>query len=173
MANKPVSMQHVRRLIQQLQKGLSQRCIARELQLSRNTVSQYSERLLQSSYTLEQLQETDDAVLAGIIYTPPKPSPPDPRREDLKLRIPYITAELKRTGVTRQLLWEEYKQAYPDGYEYSQFCELLATYRKADAATMHFSYQPAEVMMVDFAGDTLSYVEKDSGVVVPCPVLMG
>ena len=48
MANKLVSMQHIRVLIQHLIKGFSQRRIALELQLSRNTVKQYVERLLAS-----------------------------------------------------------------------------------------------------------------------------
>ena len=172
MANNLVSMQYVRSLIQQLQKGFSQRRIARELQLSRNTVKEYTTRLFQSTYSLQELQQMDDAALAAIMYAHAKQSQADPRREDFKLRISYFTAELKRTGVTRQLLWEEYKQAYPDGYEYSQFCELLAMYHKVADASMHFSYQPASIMMVDFAGDMLSYVDKDSGVVVSCPVFV-
>jgi transposase len=172
MANNLVSMQHVRILVQQLQKGFSQRRIARELQLSRNTVKQYSKRLLQSAHSLEQLQQMDDAALAAVIYAHAKQSQPDPRKEDFELRLSYFRAELKRTGVTRQLLWEEYKQAYAGGYEYSQFCELLAMYHKAADASMHFSYQPAQIMMIDFAGDTLHYVDKDSGAVVSCPVFV-
>src|SRR6478609_7845818 len=109
MANNLVSMQYVRSLIQQLQKGFSQRRIARELQLARNTVKEYATRLLQSTYSLQELQQMDDAALATIMYAHAKQSQADPRREDFKLRISYFTAELKRTGVTRQLLWEEYK----------------------------------------------------------------
>ena len=172
MANNLLSMQHVRSLIQQLQKGFSQRRIAGELQLSRNTVKQYASRLLQSSHSLEQLQHMNDAALADIIYAHAKQSQTDPRKEDFKTRVPYFTAELKRTGVTRQLLWEEYKRDFTDSYEYSQFCELLAMYHKTEDASMHFSYQPAEIMMVDFAGDMLSYVDKDTGLVVSCPVFV-
>ena len=90
-------MQYVRSLIQQLQKGFSQRRIARELQLSRNTVKEYSNRLFQSTYSLRELQQMDDAALAAIMYAHAKQSQADPRREDFKLRISYFTAELKRT----------------------------------------------------------------------------
>jgi transposase len=172
MANNLVSMQHMRSLIQQLQKGFSQRRIAGELQLSRNTVKHYTGQLLQSAYTLAQLQQMDDAALAAIIYAHAKQSQPDDRKEDFKQRLPYFIAELKRTGVTRQLLWEEYKQLYPDGYEYSQFCDLLAVHHKVEDATMHFTYQPAEVMMVDFAGDMLNYTDADTGVIIACPVFV-
>jgi len=172
MANNLVSMQHIRSLIQQLQKGYSQRRIARELQLSRNTVKHYACRLLQSAYTLAQLQQIDDAGLAAIIYAHTKQLQPDGRKEDFKQRLSYFIPELKRTGVTRQLLWEEYKQSYPQGYEYSQFCDLLALHHKVEDATMHFTYQPAAVMMVDFAGDTLSYTDADTGAVIVCPVFV-
>ena len=165
-------MQYVRSIIQQLQKGFSQRRIAGELQLSRNTVKQYVGSLLDSAYSLDQLQQMDDAALACIIYAHCKQSRPDGRREDFKERVTYFTAELNRTGVTRQLLWEEYKHSYPDGYEYSQFCELLASYSKAENASMHFTYQPGDIMMVDFAGDMLSYVDKETGLVSSCPVFV-
>ena len=165
-------MQYVRSIIQQLQKGFSQRRIAGELQLSRNTVKQYAGLLLDSAYSLQQLQQMDDAALNSIIYAHCKQSQPDGRREDFKERVAYFTAELKRTGVTRQLLWEEYKHSYPDGYEYSQFCELLAGYDKVENASMHFTYQPGEIMMVDFAGDMLGYVDKETGLVSSCPVFV-
>ena len=98
MANNLVSMQHMRSLIQQLQKGFSQRRIARELQLSRNTVKHYTDQLLQSAYTLAQLQQMDDAALAAIIYAHAKQLQPDNHKEDFKQRLPYFIAELKRTG---------------------------------------------------------------------------
>jgi len=37
---------------------------------------------------------------------------------------------------------------------------------------MHFEHKPAEVMMVDFAGDNLSYADKASGEVINCPVFI-
>ena len=37
---------------------------------------------------------------------------------------------------------------------------------------MHFSHTPADVMMVDFAGDNLSYVDKASGELISCPVFV-
>jgi hypothetical protein len=48
----------------------------------------------------------------------------------------------------------------------------LSGYRKSQDATMHLDYKPAEVMMVDFAGDKISYIDKISGKIVECPVLV-
>jgi len=54
----------------------------------------------------------------------------------------------------------------------TQFCDLLLRHRKVHEATMHFEHKPAEVMMVDFAGDNLSYADKASGEVINCPVFI-
>lgn len=80
MANNLVSMQHIRVLIQHLIKGFSQRRIALELQLSRNTVKQYVERLVASSISFDALLNLDDADLPKIIYAHAAGSRIDPRK---------------------------------------------------------------------------------------------
>jgi transposase len=165
-------MQTIRLLIQLLGKQKSQRRIAAELQLSRNTVKQYAGKLSSSGISAEALLKLDDASLAGIVYAGYKTHTADARRLDFEQRIEYFTVELRRRGVTRQLLWEEYKQECPDGYEYSQFSDLLSRYVKVNDAVMHFSYKPAEVMMIDFAGDTLGYTDRETGEIIYCPVFI-
>lgn len=165
-------MQTIRLLIQMLGRQKSQRFIAAELRLSRNTVKQYAGKLISSGLGIDALLGMDDAALASIVYAGYKTHSPDARRLDFEQRIDYFLAELPRRGVTRQLLWEEYKNECPDGYEYSQFSDLLSRHAKVKDAVMHFSYQPAEVMMVDFAGDTLSYTDRESGEVIDCPVFV-
>src|SRR3954470_22396088 len=169
MSNKLVTMQQVRIIIQLLAKGYSGRKISRELKISRNTVKQYTDCLQATAFSLEELQQMDDASLSDIAYADAKQMQADSRNGDFKSRIPYFLAELKRTGVTKQLLWQEYKKDNTEGYEYSQFCDLFRQYRKIHEASMHFEHKPADVMMVDFAGDNISYVDKVSGEVVGCP----
>lgn len=64
------------------------------------------------------------------------------------------------------------KRSSPLGYEYSQFCELLSREQKLGNASMHFEYSPDDLVLVDFAGDMLSYLDRESGEVVSCPVLV-
>lgn len=172
MANNLVSMQHIRVLIQHLIKGLSQRRIALELSLSRNTVKQYVDRLVASEMGYDALLKTDDATLSTIIYAHAARCRMDPRKNEFLSRVSYWIEELKRRGVRKQLLWEEYKIECPDGYEYSQFCDLLSKYNKVIAATMHFEHKPAEKMMVDFAGHKLNYVDRQTGELIFCPVFV-
>jgi len=66
----------------------------------------------------------------------------------------HFDKELRRTGVTRQLLWEEYLQLHPDGYGYSQFCEHYSRYRQTlpREAVMYLEHLFGERLQVDFAG---------------------
>lgn len=165
-------MKNIRSIIVLHQKGFSGRDISKEMKLSRNTVRVYLERFNASSFSYEQLLKMDEAGFYAIAYASAKQLQPEPKKEHFSSRIDYFLVELKRTGVTRHLLWEEYKKGDPNGYSYSQFCDLLARRRKVHEATMHFEHKPAEVMMVDFAGDPLSYVDKASGEIIKCPVFV-
>ena len=90
MSNKVISMQLVRTLIQLLEKGFSLRHISRELKLSRKTVTLYSTRLQSSDYTLIELRQLNDALLASIVYAPASidsSQTSDPRKQDFL--VPY------------------------------------------------------------------------------------
>src|SRR5436309_16089256 len=125
MSNKLVTMQQIRLIIHHLQRGLSGRKIAKELGLSRNTVKLYTDRIEGCSYPLESLQKLDDTALSAVAYPSLEKLEQAPRRSDLTAHIPDFLEDLKGIGVTRRLLWEEYKKKFPQGYEYTQFCELL------------------------------------------------
>ncbi len=174
MSNKVITMQQIRSVLQYLSKGYSLRAISRMLKISRPTITEYSRRLQSHPLPLTALQSMDDAALAAIVYTAPDNADQneDARKADFVSRAAYFVQELKRTGVTRQLLWQEYLKAYPDGYRYTQFCLLLAQYRNTAKPSLHMEYKPAAMVMIDFAGDNLSYVDKATGAVFTCPVLV-
>jgi transposase len=174
MANKVITMQQVRTIIQLLAKGLSLRSISQQLRLSRKTITAYAFRFHNSGYSMEELRKLDDASLSAIVYPaiPALPNSEDLRRKDYDNRISYFLSELKRTGVTRLLLWEEYRKANPQGYGYTQFCVLMSSYQKHSQASMHIVHRPAQQLMVDFAGDQLNYVDPDTGALISCPVLV-
>jgi hypothetical protein len=174
MDNQVISMQQIRALIQLLEKGYSLRSISTELSMSRQPVTLYAARIRSSPYTLQDLRHLSDADLAAVVYTPPAPPDysDDTRRLDLTARIPYYLAELKRTGVTRLLLWEEYCRECNNPYRYTQFCILLKEAGRTTQATMHLVHAPAAMVMVDFAGDKMSYIDRSTGEVIQCPVLV-
>ncbi len=174
MANQVISMQQIRAIIQFLEKGYSLRAISIQLGISRPTVTLYVTRLKKSILSLEALRQLSDTELSAIVYAPPImiDYSDDERRMDFNARTPYLLTELKRTGVTRLLLWEEYRKEYASPYRYTRFCDLLKEAIRPSKATMHLTHNAAEMVMVDFAGDKMSYVNKATGELIACPVLL-
>jgi transposase len=140
--------------------------------MSRKTVTAYTNRLNSQVLALEELQHLPDAELAAIVYAPLKSPPEDSRRIIFTEQAPYFSNELKRTGVTRQLLWQEYRRQYPQGYGYTQFCILLSEYSRRLKPSMHLEYQAGQLVMIDFAGDKMCYTDRATGEVIFCPVLI-
>lgn len=175
MAFKPISMHQIRQLLGFLSKGYSISSIARLTGIARNTIKGYKRRIEGKGLAFEQILALDDDALLYAVQAgngSERVQTERTRFEDLQGRMEYFTEELRRRGVTMQLLWDEYREQIPDGYGYTQFCEHLAGYRKVNNAVMYFTHRPAEQLLVDFAGDTLSYVDRHSGALVPCQVLV-
>lgn len=172
MANKPIAMLQIRRIIQLLGQGYSKRAIARLLQSSRHTIDDYVMKIKKAGMELHQLSRLTDADLGSLIYSGNRDPVPDERCAHLKERMGYFTSELCRTGVTKLLLWEEYRMEVPEGYSYSQFCEHLADHIRRSSATMHLSHKPGEVLQIDFAGKPLTYLDPSTGELIACPVLV-
>ncbi|MDQ6482516.1 IS21 family transposase [Dyadobacter sp. LHD-138] len=171
-------MQTLRLIIQMLDRNMSERNIARQFQISRNTIKFYRERLQTSAYTSKQLLDLDDAGLSSIVYQDsPSVQHEVERKQDFREKLGYFLSELKDRGMTRQLLWEDrvagrYIAQYPDGYRYSQFCHHLNESGKVMQASYHIRHQVAEMIMVDFAGKMMHYFDKVTGEQVSCPVLI-
>ena len=175
MANKSLSMQKIRQILLLLSRGHSERAIAKQTQVSRPTIHHYSVVFSSagSDYgTLLQLtdQELNMLIEGGKLD---KAQAPDLRKVHFLEQADYFISELRKVGVTRYLLWQEYLEAYSDGFQYSRFCELLDTAITTRKPSMHLSHIPADLMEVDFAGSKLHYVDQDTGEVIECPVLVG
>jgi len=171
MANTTINMLQVRRIIQLKQQGKSNRQIAREIGLARDSVNEYIRRIEKSGIGLDALFALPDDQLSMHIYLNRLAIRRDWRYDDIQQRLQELGQELKKPRVTRQVLWEEYLRQVPEGYSYSQFCEHLSRYLQTTRAVMHFEHEPAAGMMIDFAGDNLSYTQPDTGEIIPCPVL--
>src|SRR5690606_25453887 len=121
MAGKTRPMSQIKQMIRLHQQGYAIKAIARSLSISKNTVKSYLYKIGEAKLNMTDLLALEDPVLEGLLHSG-NPAYRDPRFEDLKERLPHLEKELKRVGVTRKLLWEEYKVSYPQGYGYSQFC---------------------------------------------------
>lgn len=120
MANKRTDMTTIRQLIRLKSEGKSHKYISHHLGISRTTVVGYVKQLRQTGIAWSSLREMNDESLKILLQ--PATSSNNNRHQRLLAFFPYMEKELKKPGVTRQLLWEEYKQDEPDAYRYSQFC---------------------------------------------------
>jgi transposase len=172
MANKSINMTQVRRIIQLRAEGLSKLKIAESLHIHRATLDNYLSKLVASDKSFSELSEYSEEQLQTLVYSEGATPKADERIDDLKKHLDYFQHELTRTGVTRRLLWEEYHQAYPDGYRYTQFCEHFARHIKTTKATMHLTHLAGNSLQVDFAGKHLHYIDVQTGEIISCPVLI-
>jgi len=169
MSGTTIEMSKVKQVIRMHESGVSIKGISRKLGVSRNTVKEYLKKINSQNLSPPELLEKDTPELEGMfvasVYTSEK-------YLQLETQFPYFEKELKRTGVTRQLLWHEYKEKYSDGYGYSQFCNHFSRWQKTSNASMHMDHEPGDKTFIDFAGKKLSYVERDTGEIIPVEVLI-
>jgi len=136
--------------------GLSLREIGNACNCGKSTVSEVLERAARAKIVWPT--ELSDKQLMTLLYPPVenKNSPPEP---DMN----YVFCEMKKKSVTLMLLWEEYKTNHPDGIMYTQFCERYRNFKKVNYITMHKEHKAGEEVEVDWAGQTMSFVETGTG----------
>ena len=74
-----------------------------------------------------------------------------------------IDVELRRKGVTLQLLHLEYLELHPDGYRYTQYCQLYKDWKKRQGPTMRQVHQAGEKLFVDYSGTKPRIVDPETG----------
>lgn len=153
-------MTNYREILRLLSLGYTQRQIAASVHCSRDTVRDVdfiSKRLnikwpLSDSQTNQYLQ---------TVFRPEKTDAAKIRKEP---NYDYIHKELAKTGVNLSLLWNEYcSKCYENGdtpYMYTQFCDKYRHWARVTKATMRITHKPGDMMMVDWAGNTIPIYDK-------------
>ena len=162
MANKPVSMSKIRHVLQLVSQGRSKLLIASQTGVSRNTLKKYLKAFECSGLSFTEVNALSDADLEAL-FIKPLEKPIDPRLQTLFSLFAAMDKELKRKGVTRFLLWQEYRRTHPDGYGISQFKHYFAQWRAQVNPSMRMEHKAGDKLYVDFAGDKLTIIDKQSG----------
>ena len=166
MAQKPITMEQLKQILQLKNDGVGIREIARRSGISRNSVRKYLSQLEEDTGDLSNKELADKAYNNEALENSTQ------RKFHLLNHFKYAEPELKKTGVTRLLLWNEYLLKHPDGYGYSQYCDQLKQYFKHKDVSMHLEYNAADMMMVDFAGKKQYYVDTSTGERIECEVFV-
>ena len=121
MPRKRLSMRQVHEVLRlKWAGGLSDRQIAQSLGLSRPTVAAYVQPAQAAGLSWPLPEGLDEAALERLLFPP---SPAHSLFPPLAPDWAQVHQELKRKGVTLLLLWQEYKAATPEGFQYSWFCQ--------------------------------------------------
>jgi transposase len=161
MAAERLPMRKLRDVIRlKLQAGQSGRAIGRACGLSPSTVSAYLGRIDLAKLTWPLPTELDDDAALERLLFPDEGHPVSNRPEPDWI---YVHRELQRRHVTKMLLWQEYKEALPDGLQYSQFCDRYLRWARPLSATMRQAHAAGEKTFIDFSGSGLDVVNPLTG----------
>ncbi len=159
MARKRINMKKIREIIRFKETtNMSERKIARALNISRPVVAQYIKDFNASGLTYEETKDMPDSRFLALFEK--QRNKRCSKYEDISKLFPYFVTELKKTGVTLMILWNEYQKKHPDCYSYSQFCYHFQVWRNASRVTMHIEHKAGDKMFVDYAGDKLVVVDR-------------
>lgn len=139
---------------------LTNRAIAKSCAISHVTVGKYLQQAESAGIGWPLPDDIDDQDLEQRLYSD------DTKQIENKSGMPpmeYLFNELKKRHVTLQLLWYEYKQSNPDGYQYSYFCELFNKWRRQIDAPLRQEHPAGEKMFIDYAGRKVPILNPKTG----------
>ena len=145
--------------------------IAQSCACSRTTVIQTLRLAQEKGLSFPLPNEMSDKQLAEILF----PSASETRGYKMP-DYKYVHKEMQKSGVTLNLLWMEYCEVcHANGeipYQLTQFKKYYRDYTAKINATMHLNHKPGEILQVDWAGDTASVIDTDTGEVIPAYVFV-
>ncbi|MGA1846333.1 IS21 family transposase [Deferribacter abyssi] len=142
------------------QNKLSYRAISRSLGVPKSTVLDYCTRFQITGLSIEEGLKLLDNELEDKLFPERKAK----SRNNRPLPdFAYIAEEIRKKGVTWLLLWQEYKERHPEGYNYTQFKKYCQDYIQRLSPTMRQIYHAGETMFVDYSGLTMNMVDASTG----------
>ena len=160
MAYRKISMRKTReilRLYHELKLGKKQ--IAKICSVSPSTVVEYVRKAKAGGLRWPLPEDLDDTAIEALLF------PAEPVKESGR-PLPVMAElrkELQSKGVTLMLLWQEYKERYPEGYQYSQFCDIYRRWTKTLDLSLRQEYLAGEKLFIDFAGKTIPITNRYTG----------
>lgn len=138
---------------------LTERQIAATVGVSRSTVQQCLGRAHAAAIGWPLPADLDEAQLRTRLY-------PQPERAAASVPPPdfaHVHQELKRPGVTRDLLWREYLTQHPEGLRYTAFCNHYRRWLRRQDLVLRQDHVAGDKLFVDYAGHTVPIIDRYSG----------
>jgi len=151
------------------QNGCRNKQIATSCDIARSTVREYLWRAQEAGLSWPLDPELNESVLEDMLF-PVKEAGSAIERQMPSME--YLFRELKKKSVTLQLLWYEHKQTNPDGYQYSQFCNLYRQWVKKLDVTLRQEHRAGEKLFIDYAGQTVPIVDRNTGEITEAQIFV-
>ncbi len=162
-------MRQIREVLRlHLQAGLSYAETGRALKMAKSTVGAVVLMARAAGVDWATAQQLDDAELERRLYRPPVPR----CSRQLEPNYAWIHQELKRPGVTLQLLWEEYARGNRLAYKYTSFCIKYRAWVVSLARSMRQTHVAGEKLFVDYAGQTVPIIDAATGEITPAQIFV-
>lgn len=167
-----LSMRKIREILRLgLECSLGFREIARSCNISHPTAKKYLAAAQKISLSWQQAQTMDDYELHNLLT---QNQPHSVKRLGQPMPDwPRIHQDLKKKSVTMWLLWQEYKETNPCGYQYTQFREHYREFKNKLNLSLRQTYKAGEKMFVDYAGQTVPIHDRQTGQIKQAQVFVG
>ncbi len=160
MARKRLPMRRVRDVLRlKWQQGLSNREAADSLGVSPGTVGKMLARARDVQLDWTTAQQLNDVELERRLFgSRPEAGSARPLPDPT-----WMHRELRRKGVTLELLHLEYLEQFPEGYRYTAFCDHYRRWLKKRGLSMHQVHKAGEKAFVDYSGKRPEVVNRHTG----------
>ena len=177
MAGKTKEMSKIKQLLLLKKEGVSNRKAAELLGMNKETANTYVNKARADELGIEGLLALDDPILEHRLKGG-NPAYSDHRFEVFRELLPYLQEEMKRKHVTLKLLWEEYRSEHPDDhYSLTQFryhySQNTVASKDTPTTVLADMRTGGEKLFLDFTGDTMGFVNRETGEVVQCQAFVG
>lgn len=151
-----------------LQAGLSYNEVGRALKISKSAAGKYVSLARAAGVDWDVAQTLSDEELEARLYRPALPRSSHQLAPDFAL----IHQELKRAGVTLQLLWEEYARGNAQAYKYTSFCVKYRLFAQGLKRSMRQVHIGGEKLFVDYAGQTVPLIDASTGEITAAQIFV-
>jgi transposase len=152
MSRKRISMNKVRKILKySVESELSTREIESLTGISKTTVSHYISRFKSSGTAYAELEKLSDTDMKEMLKSNTEKQ--NPHLIQLQQLIPEYALRLRKKGMTKQFLWNEYIGKHKDGYQYTQFCYYIQIWEESQDVRMHQNHDPGDKAFLDYTGE--------------------
>ena len=169
MPARRLSVRKVREVLRlKFELGLDNRQIARSCSIPHSSVANYLSRAKAAGLTWPLPADLTDTVLESRLFPAAPVSAEAPLPDFAALHAELV----RHKHLTLELLWQEYKEVHPDGYQYSWFCELYGRWARKLDIVLRQEYRAGEKMFVDHAGPTVAVVDHETGQILQASIFV-